>query len=587
MISLLVMLLCCIVVNVDGLEAAEQKELPQFVNVAEEAGITFRHENGASGRWYMPEWATGGLAAFDYDGDGWTDLYVVNGGPLPGYEGEDSVPTNALYRNQGDGTFRDVTVDAGVGDTGYGMGCVAGDIDNDGDLDLYVSNYGPNVLYRNEGDGTFVDATAQAAVGDPGWGGGCAFADYDADGDLDLYVANYVEYALEDRATGLMPYLSGPLRQRAFEELELYAHPVNYPAASDRLYRNEGGGRFTEVSERVGMGAPADRAMGLLFWDYDDDGDPDLFAADDQGGNSLLRNDGPWPGGRFAEVGLLSGVGYDRKGDAQATMGACAGDFDNNGRQDLVTTAFRGEASAIYRNEGGGLFTDIALLSRTGHVTRPLLGWGVFLFDYDNDGWLDLFMATGHVQDGVEQVDPGTTTAQQNLLFHSEGAGRFADVSSTSGPGLLLRRQSRGAVCFDYDNDGDLDIAVLNKHCRIPDGIEDGVDLLRNDGGNHNHWLQVELVGRAPRGTQRGTSNRYGVGAKVTIWSGGNQQVREVRCGSGYQSHDDLRLHFGLGEGAHIDSLEVRWPGGARQMMRDLVGDRVLRIDELSGVTAR
>jgi hypothetical protein len=359
---------------------------------------------------------------------------------------------------------------------------------------------------------------------------------------------------------------------------------VNYPAAADRLYRNEGDGRFTEASEQIGLRAAVDRAMGVLFWDYDDDGDADLFVADDQGGNSLFRNDGPWPGGRFTEVGLLSGVGYDRKGDAQATMGACAGDYDNDGRQDLVTTAFRGEASSVYLNDGRGLFTDVALQSGTSTATRPLLGWGVALFDYDNDGRLDMFMATGHVQDGVERVDPGTTTAQQNLLLRNEGSGRFADVSSTSGSGLLLRRQSRGAVVFDYDNDGDLDIAVLNKQCRIPAGVENGVDLLRNDSGNRNHWLQVELAAKAPDneapGAKHGTSNRDGVGAKVSIWSGGHLQIREVRCGSGYQSHNDLRLHFGLGKEARIDSLEVRWPSGYRQVMRDIQGDRLLRIVE-------
>ncbi len=602
----------CFLVCMSDTVPGEEVGFPRFVNVSAEAGLGFHHVNGSSGRYYPPEVNGGGLAAFDYDNDGWVDLYVVNGAALPGYTAGDDAPVNHLYRNLGDGRFADVTAEAGVGDAGYGMGCAAGDYDNDGDLDLYVSNYGPNALYRNVGDGTFVDVTAEAGVGDAGWGGGCAFADYDNDGDLDLYAANYVAYTLGEGGAGRIPYVSGLLRQKAMGDSELYASPLNYPAAPNRLYRNAGDGTFEEVARELGVDDPDGRGMGVGFCDYDGDGDPDLFVTDDQGGNSLFRNDGPWPGGRFTDVGLEAGVAYDGKGNAQATMGAAFGDYDNDGRFDLATTAFRGEAFAIYHNGNSGLFTDVAFPSRTGRPTLPPLGWGVFFFDYDNDGFLDLFMANGHVQDGIERVDPEAETAQRNLLFRNGGDGRFADVSAASGPGLMLRRQSRGAVCFDYDNDGDLDIAVLNRYCRIPKGVEDGVDLLRNDGGNRKHWVMVKLVGGArggnfglrnanfglkhpdsairiphsamgSEGLGGGVSNQFGVGARVTVWTGGRRQVREVRCGSGYQSQNGLRAHVGLGAFERIDSLEVRWPGGLRQVLRDLAADRVLTVVEGDG----
>ena len=551
---------------------------PQFVEVSREIGIDFEHVNGASGSFYPPEVNGGGLAAFDYDNDGWVDLYVVNGAFWPENDAPDAPAVNRLYRNLGNGRFADVTREAGVGDTGYGMGCAAADYDNDGDRDLYVSNYGPNVLYRNEGDGRFVDATEEAGVGDEGWGGGVAFADYDGDGDLDLYVANYVRYRLGEEGGGSrIPYLSETLRERARGDLPLYASPLNFPAASNRFYRNDGIGRFVDVAAGLGVDDADGRAMGVVFSDCDGDGDPDLFVSDDQGGNSLFRNDGPWPGGRFSDVGLFSGTAFDGDGNAQATMGVAAGDYNNDGRFDLATTAFQDEVFAFYRNEGAGLFLDVAYPSGLGQSTRGVLGWGVFFFDYDNDGWLDLFLANGHVQDGIEQVDPGASTAQSNALFRNMGNGSFEDVSSASGPGLMLRRQSRGAVCFDYDNDGDLDIAVLNRYCRMPGGVVSGVDVLRNDGGNRGHWLKLTLRGR---GGGPGSTNASGVGARVTVWTGRRRQVREVRAGSGYQSQNDIRVHVGLGKVAGVDSMEVRWPGGARQMLYGLEANREMVVAE-------
>jgi enediyne biosynthesis protein E4 len=542
-----------------------------YTEVSREAGILFEHVNGATGRCYAPEVNTSGLAAFDYDGDGWCDLYVVNGAPLPGYDATGEPPTNRLYRNLGDGTFRDVTKEAGVGDTGYGMGCAAADYDGDGHQDLYVSNFGPNVLYRNRGDGTFADVTEASGTGDPGWGGGCAFADFDLDGDLDLYVANYLDYAVQEQPEGLLPYVSGRLQSDDLGGMALYAAPLSYPGASNRLYRNDGGKRFTDVAASAGVAHARGRDMGVTFLDYDDDGDPDLFVANDQEGNALFRNDGPWPGGTFTDMGLLSGVAYDGDGNAQATMGVCAGDYNNDGRLDLATASFRDEPFALYRNDGGGLFTDESHTSGIASATRPELAWGVVFLDCDNDGLLDLFMAAGHVQDGIERVDPTTSSAQQNILLRNAGNGRFEEISDESGPGLLLKRQSRGAVSLDFDNDGDLDLAVLNRYCRLPAGVPNGLDLLRNDGERLGNWLMVTL---------RGIENTHGVGARVSVWTAGRRKTREVVCGSGYQSQSDVRAHFGLGKAATVDSLVVRWPAGARQVWRGMQVNRIVTLVE-------
>jgi hypothetical protein len=578
-------------------------ELPQFHEVSQEVGIRFDHFNGSTGRCLPPEVNGGGMAAFDFDGDGWVDLYVVNGSVLGENSGKFS---NHLFKNTG-GRFEDLTDVSKVGDTGYGMGCVAGDTDNDGDLDLYVSNFGRNVLYRNKGDGTFSDVSDFAGVGDPGWGAGCAFSDYDSDGDLDLYVANYVTYRIEQSTLGLAPYLMDFGKPRTDDDPALYANPLNFPAASNRLYRNEGDGHFVDVADRIGVVDSDGRSMGVVFFDYDGDGDSDLVVSDDLGGNSLFRNNGPWPGGNFSDEGLLSGVAYDGDGKAQATMGVAAGDLDNDGRLDLATSAFQGEPYSLYHNRGNGVFQDVAFFSRTGRSTLQRLGWGVMFLDYDNDGWSDLFFANGHVQDGIEQVDPGATTAQQNLLFRNRGDGRFVDVSDVSGPGMKLRRQSRGSVSLDYDNDGDVDIAIVNRFCRLPEGVGNGVDLLRNDGGNAGRWLEVRVRSRggrekSVRGSGSGVRgkggiqkpefrsrnsedggratgvNGFGIGSRVTIYHNEIGQTREVRAGSGYQSQNDMRLHFGLGDATRVDSLVVVWPDGVRQVLRDPAIDRVLEI---------
>ncbi|MEW6755584.1 MAG: CRTAC1 family protein, partial [Candidatus Latescibacterota bacterium] len=459
--------------------------------------------------------------------------------------------------------FADVTLQAGVGDTGYGMGVVAGDYDNDGYPDLYVTNYGPNVLYHNERDGTFTDVTAAVGVGDPGWGVGCAFLDYDKDGDLDLYAANYLEYELADADRPLRPYLA---RGMAAPTLVGYPHPDNFRGQSGVLYRNEGNGAFTDVTRQAGLWRPDGKGMGMTCGDYDNDGDVDLFVANDQTENYLFQNDGD---GTFAEVGLMAGVAYDRDGRTQSGMGADFGDYDNDGDLDLFMTDYQAESSALYENEGNGFFTDRAFAAGLAIPSLPWVKWGTFFLDWDNDGDRDLFAANGHVLDNAEAFDSSTSYHQPNQLFanlgpDAAGTWRFGDVSAAAGAALQDRQPSRGAAWGDYDNDGDPDIAVQNSN--LP------AVLLRNDGGNASHWLTVRLVGRR--------SNRDGVGARVRVSAGDLVQVAQCRAGSSYLSHCDTRLHFGLGARTRVDSLEVRWPAGTVDRLRDVPADRFLTVEE-------
>ena len=531
----------------------------QFVDVTAQANVGFRHVHGGSGRKYFVETMGAGCGFFDYDNDGDLDLYAVNGAALPGFAG-DVTPTNRLYRNNGDGTFTDVTERAGVGDTGYGKGCVAGDIDNDGDLDLYVANYGPNLLYRNNGDGTFTDVTERAGVGDSHWGAGCAFLDYDNDGDLDLYAANYLDYSLDDPRIDLIPYIVD-YQGAPVTDLKTYPHPHNFNGVPDRLYRNNGDGTFTDVADAAGVANAEGKSLGVVVIDYDDDGDPDLYVANDMVGNFLYRNEGD---GTFAEVGLISGVAYDENGQEEGGMGVDAGDYDNDGRMDLIVTNFQHETYTLYHNNGDGTFSDVSFASDTGRVTRPYLGWGVGFFDYDNDGYGDLFAANGHVQDNIERLDRSTSYPQRNLLFHNNGEGTFADASLKSGDGMRLVKASRGTAFGDYDNDGDVDLFVLNANERS--------DLLRNDGGNRNNHLTVRTVGTV--------SNRDGIGARVRVVSGRLRQVKEVRSGSSYLSQNDLRVHFGLGRRSTVDTLEIRWPSGVVQVLKDVPVNQFLTVTE-------
>lgn len=544
----------------------------QFTNVTLEAGVAFRHINGFTEKRHMIETMGPGVAFLDYDGDGHLDIYCVNGHYLPP-KAEDR-PTNVLYRNRGDGTFVEVTQQAGVGDTGYGMGVAVGDYNNDGNLDIYVTNYGPNVLYRNNGDGTFTDATTEAGVGNELWGVGCAFLDYDNDGDLDLYVANYLDYSLDQKTQALRPYMRQTAKLEEIPKaMTFYPSPDGFDGVSDVLYRNNGDGTFTDVTREAGVFNPGGKGMGMVCGDHDDDGDVDIFVANDLTPNFLYRNEGD---GTFTDIGLMAGVSYSRDGYLESSMGPDFGDYDNDGDLDLLVSNFEGEMCSVYENEGNGFFSEEATRTRIGAVTLPYVGWGLGLLDYNNDGRLDLFIANGHTLDNAELFDPNTTYRQRNLLFRNDGVadaskpgnrGRhplFTDVSSIAGPGLSIVQSSRGATFGDYDNDGDVDIFVVN--------VNDTANLLRNDGGHQGHWLRI--------GAEGVRSNRSGIGARIRVVAGDLVQIREVKSGSGLYSQNDLRVHFGLGTRRTVDRIEVRWPSGHRDVIMDVPADQTITIRE-------
>lgn len=545
---------------------ASGEQTLKFTDATEQAGISFLHVNGFSEKRHFIETMGPGCAFLDYDGDGFLDIYFANGHELERPGGEKAA--NVLYRNRGDGAFADVTPAAGVGDTGYGMGVTAADYDNDGDLDLYITNYGPNVLYRNRGDGTFADVTPAAGVGDDKWGVGCAFLDYDNDGDLDLYVANYVDFSLERPREKLVAYM--PKGLEGASGATGYPHPDNYRGVADVLYRNEGDGTFGDVTREAGVFNPRGKGMGMVCGDYDNDGDTDIYVANDLTPNFLYRNEGD---GTFTDVGLLAGVAYNEDGRTESSMGVDFGDYDRDGYLDILVPNFQEEACALYHNTGTGFFVNEPIASGIGLATRPYVGWGGGFLDYDNDGELDIFIAAGHVLDNLELFDSRTTYPQRNFLFRNRGPGKdgehtFEDVSAISGDGLAVVKPSRGAAFGDYDNDGDTDILVAN--------CNDYATLLRNDGGNQNHWLRIEARGV--------TGNRDGIGARIRVVAGDLAQIREVKSGSSLYSQNDLRVSFGLGDRRAVDRIEMRWSGGTVDTLVGLAADRSVTIREAHGL---
>ncbi len=527
-------------------------------DVTGHTGITWRHFDGSSGRRYIVETVTAGLATFDYDGDGLIDIYFVNGAALRGTH-YDKPPRNALYRNLGNFRFEDVTEQAGVGHTGFGLGVAAADYDNDGDQDLFVNNFGPNVLYRNNGDGTFTNVTEQAGVGGGNRvGAGAAFLDIDNDGLLDLYVANYVKFDYETHP------------QRTAEGYPVYPGPMDFLPEPDCLYRNNGDGTFTEVSDQSGIGQYAGTGMGMVCADVDNDGDTDIFVLNDVSGNFFFENDGK---GHFQEVGLANGTAYNLDGVALGSMGVDCGDVDNDGLVDFYMTSYSGEMPALYRNLGGGRFEDVTLHAGAAAALVPHVNWGVGIVDFDNDGHRDLYIACGHLQDNAELFLPGTAYEVPNVLLWNTGNGKFVDISANCGPAMGIARSSRGAAFDDLDNDGRIDVVVLNSR-REP-------TVLRNDTPGGNHWLQIRL-----RGT---TSNRDGVGARVRVVAGNLTQWAQVHSGRGYQSHFGTRLHFGLANHPRADRVEVFWPSGTRDVLTDVPADQLLQIVEgtSSGAAAR
>jgi hypothetical protein len=523
-----------------------------FHDVTKQTGITFVHTDGGSGLHYIMETVSAGLALFDYDGDGNIDIYFLNGAPLKGTK-VDVVPKNALYHNDGNWKFTDVTEKAGVGDQGYGLGVAVGDYDNDGDPDIYLNNYGPNVLYRNNGDGTFTDVTKKAGV-DNGFnvGAGACFLDIDKDGDLDLYVSVYLEFSYEKNVT---------LTTKGFP---VYANPRYYPPLPDFLYRNNGDGTFTDISKSSGVGGHAGWGMGIVCGDYDNDGDTDVFIGNDVAENFLFQNDGT---GKFEEVALMSATAYDSQGDEQGSMGVDCGDYDNDGLLDFYVTSYQGQLATLYRNLGNGMFEDVTLMTGSGAGTLPNVTWGNSFVDFDYNGFRDIFVACGHLQDNVENFDDTTTYMARNILLLNTGDGKFIDVSDQSGDGMKIKLSSRGAGFDDLDNDGDVDVVILNSR-REP-------TILRNDSPSKGHWLQVRLQGVK--------TNRDGIGAHVKVVSGDLTLIDEVHSGRGYQSHYGSRLYFGLGKHDKVDRIEVSWIGGGIDVFENVAVDKMVTLIEGQG----
>lgn len=528
----------------------------QFIDATAEAGIQFLHRNGAKGDYHLPEQLGAGGAFFDYDNDGDLDLYLVNSGDLPD-EGHESTVTSALYRNNGDGTFTDITSEAGADNKGnYGVGAACGDYDNDGDPDLYVTNFGANVLYRNNGDGSFTNVTETAGVGDPMWGSSATFLDYDRDGNLDLYVVNYLRYSLD------VPHAPCEV-----DGIRILCHPKNFDGAPDQFYRNNGDGTFTNVTEAAGFkvaeGPHSGKGLGVVAADFNNDGEADIYVANDDTPNYLYYNNGD---GTFTETGLLAGCAYSFNGVAQAGMGVDAGDYNGDGYLDIFVTNLSYETNALYQNNGDGTFSDVIYGAHLGDESFLFVGFGTRFFDYDNDGFLDIFIANGHIIDNIAQVTDILTYAQRNQLFHNNGDGTFREVSFSAGKYFHEQSVSRGAIFGDYDNDGDCDIVTTQ--------VNQPAQLLRNEDGNQKNWLRVKLAGVI--------SNRGGIGARVTLTAGTRFWVQEVRAGSSIMCSNDPRCHFGIGDNAIVDRLEIHWPSGIVQILENVKANQEIVVTESS-----
>jgi hypothetical protein len=545
------------VVTAGAIVSGADAPLPQFVDIARQAGVAFHHTNGASAEKHLVETMGSGAVFFDYDGDGWVDLFLVDSGSIAD-PAVDRRARHRLYHNRGNGTFEDVTERSGIQHHGYGMGACAGDYDGDGRPDLYITNFGPNALYHNNGDGTFTDVTATARVGDSRWSTGCAFADLDRDGDLDLWVVNYVD---ADRA-------HSPFCGNARLGTRFYCHPLNYNPLPNTVYRNDGGGVFTDVSAASGVGALRANGLGVVIADYDNDGWPDVFVANDEMPNFLFHNSGQM---RFTETGLASGIAVGADGKARAGMGIDVGDYDGDGRLDLVITNLEFEMHTLHRGLERGLFGYTTLESGIGFPTLPFVGFGVAFLDFDNDTQLDIAVANGNILDNAAQLRTGATYMQRKLLFRNTTSRRFAEVGRTSGPAFAAERVSRGLAVGDIDNDGDLDLLVSNNG--------QDAELLRNDGGNRANALLVRLHGAG--------ANTDAIGARIRLTVGSRTQIRDVKAGSSYLSQNDLRAHFGLGTAPRADRLEVVWPSGRMESVANVAANQIVTIAEGKGVVAQ
>jgi hypothetical protein len=564
-----------------------------FADATRGAGLaSFHRRSGSAAKDYLLDAKGGGAAVVDFDGDGWLDVYLVNGATFAALRGQEEAPPAALFHNNQDGTFTDVTVSAGVANRGWGQGACTGDFDNDGDEDLHVTNFGPNRLYRNDGQGRFDDVATAAGVTLGGWSTGCAFGDYDGDGLLDLFVAGNIILDLErlppapsraaaptkpspleakETTSGSMqaPYRPG-MAYCEYRGVPAMCGPKGLKGAPDHLFHNNGDGTFTDVSVKAGVSDPNGYySLGVAFFDFDDDGRLDLFVANDSCPNYLYRNRGD---GTFQDVSFASGAAFNEAGQEQAHMGVAVGDYDRDGRDDLHVTNFENDANILYHNEGNGLFSEATYPAGVGNASVPFVGWGTNFLDYDNDGWLDLFVANGHVYPFVDRFDWNTSYEERALLFRNL-KGKFVEVGR-AGDGLAALRSMRGSATGDLDNDGDVDVVI--------NSIDGEPLLLRNDGGNKaGHWLSLRLVGDPKQRCPRDAT-----GSVVFLTAGGARQRGEVASGRSLMSQLDRRMHFGLGPATRVDRLEVRWANGPTVAYEVPAVDREITIDQARGVLA-
>jgi hypothetical protein len=538
-----------------------------FLDVAREAGLNAKTIFGGEHKnKYLLETTGCGVAFYDYDNDGWLDIFLVNGSRLEGFPGG-SEPASHLFRNNRDGTFTDVTAKAGLAHSGWGQGVCVGDYDNDGWDDLFVTYFGKNVLYHNNGDGTFTDVSVKAGVQGKGtrWNTGCAFVDYDRDGRLDLFVANYIDL---DLATAPVPE-SGPC---LYKSVMVACGPPGLQGGKNILYHNNGDGTFTDVSDAAGiLRANGTYGLGVLTADFDNDGWPDIYVANDSTASALYQNK---KNGKFEDIAIEAGCALSPDGKPQAGMGVAAGDYDLDGNLDIVKTNFAGDTPSLYHSVGGSNFEDATFAAGLGAHTQ-FLGWGCGFLDFDNDGWPDILICNGHVYPEVEQLKTEAGYAQRKLLYHNLRNGHFADVSLQAGPGISDPNASRGAAFGDFDNDGDIDV-VVNTVNGYP-------QLLRCDSKLNNNWIKIRTIGTK--------SNRSGIGARLKCTtsvpgeSKPHHQIDEVRSGGGYLSQSDLRVHFGLGTVGKVDLLEIRWPSGQIDTLKDIRANQLIYVKEGEGIT--
>jgi hypothetical protein len=537
-----------------------------FVDVARESGLNVKTIFGGEHKnKYLLETTGCGVAFYDYDNDGWLDIFLVNGTRLEGFPAGQA-PSSHLFKNNRDGTFTDVTAQAGLQHSGWGQGVCIGDYDNDGYEDLFVTYFGKNVLYHNNGNGTFTDVTEKAGVGGNGkrWNTGCAFVDYDRDGHLDLFVANYIDL---DLATAPVPE-SGPC---LYKGVMVACGPPGLNGGKNILYRNNGNGTFTDVTEPAGiLGANGTYGLGVLTADFDNDGWPDIYVANDSTASALYQNK---KNGKFVDIAMEAGCALSADGKPQAGMGISAADYDLDGNLDIVKTNFAGDTPSLYHNTGGATFEDATFAAGLGRHTQ-FLGWGCGFFDMDNDGWPDILICNGHVYPEVEQLKTEAGYPQQKLLYKNLRNGRFDDVSQQAGAGITVPVTSRGCAFGDFDNDGDIDVVVNT--------VNDYPQLLRCDSSQGHNWIKVRTIGTK--------SNRSGIGARLRCVSRPpdeakpHQQIDEVRSGGSYISQNDLRVHFGLGKAEKVEILEIRWPSGQIDTLKDVKANQLIYARESEGI---